>query len=225
MRGGAANGDNLNESRFENRAELGAPFPGTRVPPPTNIAPARLEVTIYEVQVPEDRTADLYTLSLEPRAATAQSLAQALAEFGKTKVLYRIDQSVNLYSESISLVTSEPMVTGTRISSTGTALNTVTYQNVGLVVNISASAPQKDSPRKGLATQVSFTLAAIVDNDVIIAPNVKASSIRKVQINHSELPRFGKPVVQLNVSAPAGDDSTFSTAYVVRYVFNSLQTN
>jgi multidrug efflux pump subunit AcrA (membrane-fusion protein) len=57
--------------------------------------------SVYEVQVPENRVADLDARSLESKAATAQSLAKALAEIGQTKVLCKVDQTVNLFGESI----------------------------------------------------------------------------------------------------------------------------
>jgi len=191
--------------------------------PPTEMAPARFEVTVYEVQVPENRLAELEAPALEAKATTAQDLAKALGEFGKTKVLYMIDQTVNLYGESIMLSTSEPMVTGTSRMGPGPAINSITYQQAGLVVNLAASPPPQDPPRKQLPVQVNFELSALADSGVEIGPEVKATRIRNMHLSHSETPRFGKPLVLLNVSAPAGADPAPPVAYVVRYVFRELK--
>jgi len=191
--------------------------------PPIEIAPARFEATVYEVQVPEQRIADLDAQALEAKAPTAQDLAKALAEFGKVKVLYKIDQTVNLYGESIMLSTSEPMVTGTHGRESGPSMNSITYMEAGLIVNLSASAPPEDPPGKELCVQANFELSALADSAVEIAPQVKATSIRKMDLRHSETPRFGKPLVLLNVSAPGGGDQAQPVAYVIRYVFSEIK--
>lgn len=187
-------------------------------PPPTEIAPARFEATVYEVQIPGDRIADLEAPTLEAKASTVQGLGKALQSFGSPKVLYKIDQVVNLYAESITLGTSEPMVTGSRRMDSGSAINSITYQQVGLIVNLSASSPPKDPPGKDLAVQVKFELSALAESGVELAPQVRANSIRSVQLSHSETPRFGNPVVLLNVCALSGSDQ--AVAYVIRYRFS-----
>lgn len=188
---------------------------------PFDVAAARFEVTVYEVQMPEDRIDDLDAQALEIKAATSQELTKALAKYGKTKVLYKIDQTVNLYGEHIMLNTSEPMITGSQMAGSGGFINSVTYQQVGLIVNLSATAP-KDSEHK-LFAQVNFQLSALADSGVELSPKVKASSTRSVQLSHSETPRFGKPVVLLNVSTSGGVENTQPMAYVVRYVFKEIK--
>ena len=65
-------------------------------------------------------------------------------------------------------------------------------------------------------------MAALADSGVEIAPSVKAPRIRNLQLSHSETPRFGMPVVLLNVSASPGGDAAPPTAYVIRYVFREV---
>ena len=206
----------------------GGTFPGGMAPrlaspfsrPPTEIAPARFEATVYEVQVPENRILDFDAQTLEAKAGTAQSLAKALAEFGPTKVLYKIDQSVNLFGEGITLGSSQPMVTGTRMMGAGQAVNSITYQQVGLMVNLSANPLPPDAPRKVPDTQVDFRLSVLADSGVELAPGVKASATRTVELSHSETPKFGRACVLLNVSATGDGAKAPPTAYVVRYVFS-----
>jgi hypothetical protein len=187
--------------------------------PPTEVAPARFEATVFELQLPNAREAEFEVPALEGRAATAADLAKALAEFGETKVLYKVDQTVNLCGESITMGSREPMVTGSRQTGSGGAINSVTYQEVGLIVSLAASPAASDAPRTNLVVQVSFELSALADSGIEIAPSVKASRIRNLQLSHSETPRYGRPVVLLSASAPPGADQEYLTAYVVRYVF------
>jgi hypothetical protein len=98
----------------------------------------------------------------------------------------------------------------------GPSMNSITYMEAGLIVNLSASAPPEDPPGKGLCVQANFELSALADSAVEIAPQVRATSIRKMNLRHSETPRFGKPLVLLNVSAPGGGDKAQPVAYVIR---------
>ncbi len=215
--GRASTGDRMpgpGAGRMSMRTAMTAPRP------PTSVAPARFEATVYEVQVPSNRIADVDARALEAKAATPQDLAVALAAIGGTKVLYKIDQSVNLYGERIMLGTSEPMVTGSRVMSGGQTINSISYQQVGLMVDLSANAPPNDAARKDLQVQVNFELSVLADSGIEISPQVKASSIRNVQLSHSEIPKFGKPSVMLSISAPSVGDKAQAVAYVVRCVFS-----
>jgi hypothetical protein len=201
----------------------------TRSPPlasagaPTDVAPARFEATVYEVQVPENLIAGLDAQELEAKAATAQDLAKALAEFGKTRALYKIDQTVNLYDEKVNLGTQEPTVTSTRMTETGSAINTVMYQRVGLIVGIAGNPPPKDSKRKGLDVCITFELSALADSGVELSPKVKAAVTRSMHLSHGETPRFGRPRVMLNVSGPGGGEKAQPVAYVIRYMFSEIK--
>ena len=190
---------------------------------PTDILPARFEATVYEVQVPADRAGKLDSAALAAKAADPDGLRAALAEFGPTKVLYRVDQPVNLYSERIMIGSTEPMVTATRKTDTGQSINTVQYQNVGLTIAISGSQPPKESGRKGLDVQMMIQLAALSDSAVEIGTGVKASVIRTISIDHGEPVQYGRPLVMLNVTYPAKDEKGNAHAYVIRYVFNEMK--
>lgn len=202
---------------------LGSRYPASGLRPPSEVAPARFEAAVYEVRVPEARLAELEAPALEARAATVPDLAKALGEFGETRLLYKLDQTVNLYGESIVMGSQEPMVTGSRRMDSGPAINTVTYQEVGLIVKLAADPPAPDAPRKEPAVQVNFELSAMTDSGVEIAPSVKAQRIRNLQLSHSETPRFGRPMVLLHVAAAPGNAEAPPTAYVIRYVFREVR--
>jgi len=190
---------------------------------PAEIAPARFEATAYEVLVPADRAGKLDSAALTAKAADPDDLCKALAEFGPTRILYRVDQPVNLYSENIMISSREPIVTGTRKTDTGQSINTVQYQQVGLIVNISAGPPPKDSTRKGLDVQMKIELAAIGQSAVEISPQARAAVIRNVSIDHSESLRFGRPFVMLNVTYPPKDEKGPAAVYVIRGLFNEIK--
>jgi hypothetical protein len=190
--------------------------------PPAQVAPARFEATVFELRVPEDRVAELDARSLESKAGTAQSLAKALSGFGHSRVLYKVDQTVNLYSESIELLVSGPMES-THLDDSGHSFKRLATQNIGLTIKISASDVPADSPQKDLDVQVLFHLSALADSGEELAPKVNGRSLRNMELRHSEVPRFGQPCVQLNVSGGSGGAGTLPTAYVVRYVITETK--
>ena len=230
--GGQSQGDLVEEQPLIVRSSPGmppsSPARGTSrqtapVPrAPMDIAPARFEATVYELQLPENRTADLDAQALEAQAETLQDLEKALEKSGKVKLLHKVDQKVNLYEDTIVLATREPVTTGTHKTALGSTINMVTYQELGLMVSFSASTPAKDSQRKGPEVQVSFKLAALGEGGKEMSPGLKAPNIHNIQVSHSEIPRFGKPKVLLKVSPPGGGEKAQPVAYVVRYVFKEV---
>jgi len=201
----------------------GSPLGGAPAKAPTDVLPARFEATVYEVQVPADRAGKIDAAALSAKAANADDLCKALAEFGPAKILYRVDQPVNVYSERIVISSVEPMVTNTRLSENGAKINTVQYQNVGLVIVLSGSQPPKDSGRKGPDVQMMIELAALGDSAAEVAAGVKVLAVRRVSIEHSEPFQYGRPLVMLNVTYPAKDEKGNAYACVIRYVFNEVK--
>ncbi|MBE3095682.1 MAG: hypothetical protein IMZ44_00970 [Planctomycetes bacterium] len=184
---------------------------------------AHFEAAAYEVQVPAARAAELDGRALAAKAATAEDLRKALADFGPTKVLYKVDQPVNLHSENIRVGSREPFVTNSRMTESGAIINTVQYQQVGLIINMRAGQPPKDSKRKGLDVQMKIELSALCDSGLEIGPKTKAVIIRSVSIDHSEPLQYGRPFIMLSVSYPSKDEKASPVAYVVRGVFSEVQ--
>lgn len=205
-------------------------FSRSTLPPvPNEIAPARFEASVYEVQVPQARIDDLDALALEARATTPQSLIKTLGEFGETKILYRIDQPVNLYVESIVLKSSEPLRNPDREPSqpVDPAVSTRfriggAYMQTGLTVNISANKLQQPDHGEGVGVlQVNFQLTGLAG--VESAPDVKSARNMEVTLNQSSVLKFGKPTVLFNVSNPRGAENAQPVVYVICYVFKEIK--
>jgi serine/threonine protein kinase len=194
--------------------------PGPRAP--MDSAPARFEASVYELQFPKNRAAGLDAQALEAQAETLPDLEKALAKSGKVKLLHMVDQKVNLYEDTIVVATSEPVTTGTHKTVLGSAINMVTYQELGLMVSFSASTPASDSRRKGPEVQVSFKLAALGEGGKEMPPGLTAPNIHNIQVSHREVPRFGKPKVLFKFSPPGGGEKAPAVAFVVRYVFKEI---
>jgi len=196
---------------------------GPASPPPTNVAPARFQATVYELEIPENRISDLDAAKLESTAATPQALAAALGAFGTPKILYKVDQTVNLFGENITLGTQEPMITGTTQGNGGQVFNSITYTSMGLVARISAAVPPNNSKRGDPNVQLNFLLSVMADSGLGLSENVNATRIRSIQLSQSGTPKFGKPSVLVTVNAADPGEKSRPVAYIVRYLFTQPQ--
>jgi hypothetical protein len=185
----------------------------------TNL-PAQFQATFYEVHPAADRAGALDASALASQAASADSLLKALADSGTSRILYRIDQPVNVFSDQIVISTNAPLVTGTRMSSTGRAMNSMAYQRSGVSVSLSAQASPKDARGEGTNVAMMVQFSTPTPGEIEMAPGQKATVIKSLSLQHSESLEFGKPRVALAVGLSSAGDHAAPIAYVVRYLFN-----
>jgi hypothetical protein len=190
----------------------------------TNVAPAQFEATVYEVLVPANRIADLDAVTLESSAATSRALATAMEAFGPTKILYKVDQPVNLYGENIKVGSNEPLVTSTSYSGrNGSPINTYSYTSIGLIADISSPQSPKDPNRAEPNVQVHFQLSTMSSSGVEITQGNEARRIYTVSLSQSGTPKLGKPCVLVTVSAASADEKHPPVAYIIRYRFSEAK--
>ena len=84
-------------SRAQN-ARTGTRGLRAQVPLSPEILSAHLQATVYEVQAAPDRLASLDHEALIRQATTPESLLADLEKTGKTRLLYHIEQPVNVFS-------------------------------------------------------------------------------------------------------------------------------
>ncbi len=177
--------------------------------------PARLEVTVYEVRVPADRIRDLNAVALAAKAATPADLEKVLAELGPTRALYQIDQVVDLAGASLRVGKREPFVTGSHVRDGGGFVNTIQYQEVGLILDLSA-APAKDAAGAVANVLVKGELSAITEGGAEISKGIKAAVIRNASFTATVPVDTGGPFVMLSADASSTDADGRAVAYVWR---------
>jgi len=160
--------------------------------------------------------------ALARQAGTPEGLLKVLGDAGQARILYRIDQPVNVYSERITMTGSEPVVTGTRMSRSGQPINTTMRQNVGVIARLSAQAPPKEGDHSQPTVMMAVQLGASALSDTEIAAGQKATAMRNISLQHSEPLEFGHPQVVVAVRSASAGEQTTPTVYVVRYMFNPL---
>ncbi len=195
------------------------PFAGALPGRPADVLTARFQATILEVEAGADRLPQIENLARSKRVLSAQELQRTLSNQGPTRVLYSFDQPVNVYSESIHLGSSEPVVINSRMTDPGRAINSIQYQDVGIIIRLSAQSPPRDAERKGPDVTLAIELSALALSHVEIAPGRKAVATRKMSLDHTETLALGQPRTMLLVHSASTDPQTPPTTYVVWYLF------
>jgi hypothetical protein len=208
------------------------PFPAG-ILPSAEILSAQFQATVYEVQAAAERLGSLDDKMLARQAGTPETLLAALAQTGKTRLLYRIEQPVNVFSTRIIIGSSEPVISGTRNTTTGGTVNSINYQNVGFIVQLSAQGPTKDQDTAAPIVTSAIKLSVVRPGQKEIAPGQQESVIRAMSLDHSGALEMNRPQVLLAISSnafssfrrsadanKAGETPTTPVAYVVRYQFS-----
>jgi hypothetical protein len=196
------------------------------------VFPTWFQATVYEVQGPADRLGSLSSKELSSQASTAETLLSALAQTGKARLLYRFDQPVDVYSTRITIGASEPLVTGARTTIGGQTVNSISYQNVGAIVRLSAQANPAAGQNEAPIVSTAVKLSVLTPGEQEIVPGTKAVAIRAVSLELSKALEMNQPQVRVTVSSNAfssfrgstagtraGETPAAPVAYVMRYEF------
>jgi len=183
--------------------------------PAGELASARFQATVYETRVPEAGVGAFDSESLAAKAGTAADLQKALAACGTTKVLYQVDQTVNLADDRIHIGKREPFVTNTRRTERGPAISMVQYEQVGVIFAIKAKPTDS-----GLDATVRIEMSALTESGTKISENVNAATVRSIELGHNGPVQLGKPVVLVSVDASSKDADGNAVACVCRIVFS-----
>ena len=209
----------------------GTPF-GTGMLPSAEILSAQFQATVYEVQAAAERLGTLDDKVLTRQAATPETLLATLARTGKARLLYRIEQPVNVFSTRIIIGSSEPIITGTATTATGGTVNSISYQTLGFIVGLSAQAPPKDQHTAAPIVTTAIKFSVLSPGEKEIAPDQKESVIRMMSLDHSAALELMRPQVVLAISSNAfssfrrsaegnhrAESPATPVAYVIRYQF------
>jgi len=178
-----------------------------------------LKTTIYELRLPPERVPRLDATGLTAAAATPAGLEKALADLGQAKVLYRMDQTVRLSGDRITIVNKVPVVVGSRITGTGHRLNLIQYESVGAVLTIAG----KLAGEGAIDADLGLELSAATDSAARVTAEVPALVLRRVNMAHKGPLASGRPVVIVSVDAASANGAGKAVAYVARIVLGKPQ--
>ena len=189
-------------------------------PLPDPIRRTNLQLVVFEVEVPVDVMHEIKRNELTARAETPTTLSAALEDLGNVRMLYRLDQIVELRrgrDTSLIIGASTPFVSGTTLSDSGQTSNSVQYQDVGCIVKLQGGwhAPPRGSAR------IDLELKSVTESGVELGNSVKAPVFRKLVQRFDGPISTGAPIVLLCIDGSAKGDT--ASAYVTRIQFDSTE--
>ena len=184
---------------------------------PAGLLAAPLRATIYELRLPPDRLAGLDARKLE--SAGPGELQKSLETLGTVKVLYRVDQSVKLSGDRVTISSSVPFVTNTRLTEGGREIRTVQYRSVGAVFNFRGQ-PQSDGR---LRVGLGIELSTMGESGVSIATSMPAMLIRSATLAYSGSVPPDRPFVLVSADADARDANGQAVAHIAQVVVGPAQ--
>jgi hypothetical protein len=174
--------------------------------------PTRARVTMYQVSVHKDKTAGLQASSLAAAKDDA-ALSDLLGRLGDTRLLYAIDQAVELEKNpSMKISSQRPIPGATGEDKDGRRRTTVNYYDVGCIVNMRGQWPAQSFEPGSAIIEVEITNVALSNVDAGL--ETKAPILSKLRQNFAGPVESGRAVVLVSLDAGGGPDTT--TAYVTR---------
>ena len=201
----------------QTRAGQRRAFSTGQVEPIAQVLPARLRATVYELQ--GNRMDTVTPDALAREAATPESLLKVLSNVGSVRILYHVDQPVNVGSEQIIVGSSEPRKV-VRSNAADGSVNAVTYVNVGLILRLSAQlpGPEQTSIKPELSLRVQLSRLGNPQP----APETTAGGIRSATFLQVVPLEFGQPRVILGTNSNPATAQVQPATYIIRYVFDEL---
>ncbi len=193
-------------------------FFGNQPSPATAMLRARFQATVYELQAAgRADTLDPQVLALQ--AATPESLLKALTNFAESRIVYHIDQPVNVFSEGIIIGSSEPIITGSRTDIAGNSVNSIAYRNVGLTLRLSARVAPESAERRNPEVSLVAQISTIDHREGGTTADRRAAA-GAVTLNQTEPLEFRQPRVVLGARSAPATGQTNQVVYILRYVFD-----
>ena len=184
-------------------------------PPPV----VRLEATVYRLGLPAADVVGIDTTALA-QAATLAEFDKMMRALGDTRILYHVDQTVNLRERpQIKMVADQPYVSGTTTTETGIVSKRINRTDVGMEIKLMGDwVPGSAAQRVHLSLSVS--LSKVEDSAVKVTPEITSPVFREVRQNHGGPVDFDRAAVLFNLDGSSTDESGNAVAVVTRVVLH-----
>ena len=179
---------------------------------------AQLSVTIYEVHVAADRIGRIDPAALTA-AAGAGSLDKSLATLGTGHPVYLANTSVRIMQDYIRIGASTPYITNSQTGADGEAINSVSYTDMGAVINIAG----KTKPNGNIELDLIVELSTMDEGAVRISDKLTAPYFRIARMAYKGQVQPGKPFVLISADGATTDAQGNAIVYVARVTLGPLQ--
>ena len=187
----------------------------------TGWLPANLRATIYEVQATAAQLQALDTGGLTGK--TEDAVLGLLQQTGRTRLIYEVDQPINVFYGRITVGSQDPVATKMNVTTNGALADGISYQNTGAVLQFSASNPTNDvntNPVVSLTARVS----GFAPGDLTTPGFNGNGAVPRAAVFEDSAPLvFGRARLLTGViSRNTHGNEVAPTLYVVRYTFDKF---
>lgn len=180
----------------------------------------RFQATVYEVE-PTTEQPPLPDGKELMRAATPGLLLNSLAGSGNARILYRIDQPVNVLSDQVTVETNKMITTGMRVASNQKPVTSSTSRKMGVRVRFSAETPPNQASGELPDVMMSLNLSTDVQTTTEVASGLRAMAFPVFSQEHQETLELGRPRIMVAVGLTSKAEQARPFIYVMRYQFDA----
>jgi len=183
------------------------PRSGSDLPCPEEPAqPTRLQIDVFELTCTGEQLAALDLDKIVADDAPPDVILKRLREVGSARLLVRTDDNVDLLQES-SLTHGQrmPTVTDITVNKDGKTTPSVSYEDVGFIVNIKGRWREDDSPWADISCPME--LSHVTNSSVEVSSGISLPAFTRFKVKKMVAVRNGKPVFTMSSSLPSPNDA------------------
>lgn len=172
--------------------------------------PTLLQVDAYQVETTRDQAAAVDLGEIGQGNPERTEILRRLGEFGTARLVMRFESKVDL-SAPVSFTNGSrvPVVQNLSISTGGNVTPSVSYHDVGTILNISGSWREDRATTADL--KVKFELSSVGKTSVEIGSGVRLPSFNTLEINQSLKLENGRPILIMTSDVPEPGDENGKT--------------
>jgi hypothetical protein len=181
---------------------------------------ARFEAAVYRLALSAEQVVQIDAAALA-QAATLAEFDAAVRAFGDARVMYRVDQTINIgQSPRIRIVADQPYVTGTVAAQDGRPRRTITRHDVGAEFRaFGAWVPGRAGECMHFTLDVEVSM--LEESALEIGTDLAAQTFRKNHQRYGGPAELGQPLVLLNLDGACTDKSGQAVALLTRVVLHA----
>lgn len=175
-------------------------------------------VSVYEVDVPSQRTIEVSSVALASKATDDKAFLEHLAQFGTAKHIFSLDQGIDLDAGQETRMGSSIPITSGSVSQGGARTSTVQYQDVGCGVEFARHKSRDGSGQSDIRINVEISTHG--DSSINLTPDDKAPVLHRIKQSFGGSIQDGRPIILVSLESSAVKET--ATAYITRIELTNM---
>ncbi len=184
----------------------------------TDTGHTQARVTVYEVDVPTQRSIEVSSVALASKATDDKAFLEHLAQLGSAKHLFSLDQGIDLDAGQETRMGSSIPIPSGMVSQGGAKTTTVQYQDVGCGVEFARHKSRDGSGQSDI--RINVEISTHDDSSINLTPDNKAAMLHRIKQSFGGSIQDGRPIIL--VSLESSPVKQTATAYITRIEFSNM---